>query len=141
MQLRLSDSMVREFETSGGKHMSKAVSIKNGQTTFLIETDPSVQMPPEMTIAIASTIPGIPKDMQPVVSMESLEGNFTQISELIVACSNSLFDAITKIRKPDKVTVEFGIKLAGEGGVPMLTKASGEASFQISVEWTSSSIG
>lgn len=46
-------------------------SVDKERSTFLIETDPSVQIPPEMAIAIASHIPGIPKDMQPVVGLES----------------------------------------------------------------------
>jgi hypothetical protein len=72
----------KDFEAPGEEYMSKAVLIRNGQTSFLMETDPSVEIPPEMAMAISSPILGVPKDMQPVVSLESLEGNFTQISDL-----------------------------------------------------------
>ena len=34
----------------------------------------------------------------------------------------------------DKVTLEFGIKVAGEGGVPYITKGSGECNLKITVE-------
>ena len=34
----------------------------------------------------------------------------------------------------DKVTLEFGIKVAGEGGVPYITKGSGECNLKIIVE-------
>ena len=121
--------------------MSKAVLINNGQARFLVETDESVQLPLEVAIAISEPASGIPEGMQPVVGLQSLEGSFTEIKNLIVACSQSLFDAISEIPKPEKFTVGFGIKLAGEAGVPMLSKASGEASFQVSIEWTRASLG
>lgn len=38
---------------------------------------------------------------------------------------------------PDKVTVEFGIKLTAEAGV-VVAKASTEANFKVGVEWTAS---
>ncbi|BDM83552.1 CU044_2847 family protein [Acaryochloris marina] len=34
----------------------------------------------------------------------------------------------------DKVTLEFGVKVAGEGGVPYITKGSGESNLKITVE-------
>ena len=34
----------------------------------------------------------------------------------------------------DKVTLEFGIKVAGEGGVPYVTKGSAECNLKITVE-------
>ena len=36
--------------------------------------------------------------------------------------------------KVDKVTLEFGVKVAGEGGVPYITKGSGECNLKITVE-------
>ena len=34
----------------------------------------------------------------------------------------------------DKVTLEFGVKVAGEGGVPYITKGSGECNLKSTVE-------
>ena len=34
----------------------------------------------------------------------------------------------------DKVTLEFGVKVAGEGGVPYISKGSGECNLKITVE-------
>lgn len=34
----------------------------------------------------------------------------------------------------DKVTLEFGIKVAGEGGVPYVTKGSGECNLKVTVK-------
>jgi hypothetical protein len=78
---------------------------------------------------------GVPEGMQPVVDLEKVERQFGEVKDLIVGCCNSLLDAIRDIPKPDKVTVEFGVKLAGEVGVPMVTKGSGEANFKVSIEW------
>jgi hypothetical protein len=120
--------------------MSKAIIMKGGQARFLVETDESVELPAEMSIIVSAPASGMPEGMQPVVAVEKIEREFGEINDLIVACSNSLFDAIAKIPKPEKLTVEFGIKLAGEAGLPMLTKASGEANFQVSIEWTKESV-
>jgi hypothetical protein len=78
---------------------------------------------------------GLPPGMEHVVDLTRIERQFSEISDLIVACCKGLVDAIASIPKPEKVAVEFGIKLAGEAGVPMLTKASGEANFKIAIEW------
>ena len=115
--------------------MSKAIKMKNGSRSFLIETDDSVTIPTEMQIAVGRQLDGIPDGMQPVVSLEKVEGNFADVNELIVSCSNSLFESISQLKNPRKLAIEFGIKLAGETGIPMLTKASGEANFKISIEW------
>src|SRR5262249_1255631 len=36
---------------------------------------------------------------------------------------------------PDKVTLKFGIKLSVSGGA-IIAKSSGEANFEVSIEWT-----
>jgi hypothetical protein len=38
--------------------------------------------------------------------------------------------------KPSELTLEFGIKLAGEAGVPLVTKGSVEGTFQVSAKWS-----
>lgn len=38
------------------------------------------------------------------------------------------------IANVDKVTLEFGVKVAGEGGVPYITKGSAECNLKITVE-------
>jgi hypothetical protein len=109
--------------------------MKNGSKSFLVEVDDSVTMPADMQIASGRRRDGIPEGMQPVVSLEKVEGDFADVKELIVSCSNSLFESISQLKNPRKLAIEFGIKLAGETGIPMLTKASGEANFKVSIEW------
>ena len=40
--------------------------------------------------------------------------------------------------RPDKIEVEFGLKFGGEGGLPIVTKVSGEASLQVTLTWSAS---
>lgn len=115
--------------------MSKAIKMTYGQKTFLIETDDTVKVPAELQVLPNQRLDGIPEGMQPVVDLAKVERDFLEVRELIVTCCNGLFDSISKLKNPKKVAVEFGIKLAGEAGVPMLTKASGEANFSVSIEW------
>ena len=115
--------------------MSKAIVIKAHTSSFLIETDDSVELPPHIESVIEQSPESAAGDFQDVVDLSKIVRDFVEIKQLIVTCCNNLYEAIEKIPKPEKVAIEFGIKLAGETGVPMLTKASGEANFKISVEW------
>jgi hypothetical protein len=38
--------------------------------------------------------------------------------------------------RPDELVLEFGLKLAGETGVPLVTKGSVEGTFQVTAKWT-----
>lgn len=102
--------------------MAKAIAMRSGETTFLVETD-------EM-VAVAT-----PKGLQPVVDTGPIEREFAEVQDLIVTCCNGLHQALQRIPTPEAVEVEFGVKLAGEAGVPLLTKASGEANFKVTVQW------
>jgi hypothetical protein len=115
--------------------MSKAIRMNSGASSFLIETDESVPVAADLHIVSGQEAVGVPQGMQPVADVAGIRRDFSEVKDLIVACSNSLFEAIPSLKNPEKVAVEFGIKLAGEAGVPMLTKASGEANFKVSIEW------
>jgi len=113
--------------------MSKAVMVKAGETIFFAETDESIEIPS------LESLPGVPKGMQPTAGTEKITQELTTIQNLIAACSEGVFNAIkSKTPKPERVTVDFGIKFAGEGGFPTLAKASGEANLKISIEWKTS---
>lgn len=112
--------------------MSKAIPMTAGGQAFLVEADDSVAVAPELQ---RRTLKGLPPGMEAVVDVDRVGRQFAEVQEVIVACCTGLHEAITRLPRPEKVAVEFGIKLGGEAGVPMLTKASGEANFKISVEW------
>lgn len=114
--------------------MSKAIVVRINDIPFLAETDDSIELPSEL----ASSKLGVKEtDFQEVVNIEGVERSFRDIKRLIVSCCNSLHEAIADIPHPQKAAVEFGIKLVGETGFPMITKASGEANFKINIEWNS----
>ena len=125
--------MLRSFPVKETK-MSKAVAVQIGEQTFLVETDENVNVTASQVRELdPDTL--IPPDARKVVSVDEIKRNFTDVREVIIACCNNLYSAVEKIPAPEKFAVEFGVKLAGETGVPFLTKASGEANFKVTVEW------
>jgi hypothetical protein len=54
--------------------------------------------------------------------------------EACVALYRKMSFELAKVR-PDEVTVEFGLTLGGEAGVPFVAKGTAEASFKISATW------
>ncbi len=115
--------------------MSKAVSMSAGGVSFLVETDDAVELPAGFKPARSPDREGVPSGFEPMSSAGQLERQFAEVQSLIVTCCNSLYESLERLPHPEKVSVEFGVKLGGEVGVPMLTKASGEANFKVSVEW------
>lgn len=115
--------------------MTKAIAMHAGGISFLVETDDAVEVPAEFMRSAGSTLEGVPGGMDAVASVGDLGRQFAEVQSLILMCCNSLHETLTRLPHPEKVAVEFGVKLGGEAGVPMLTKASGEANFKVSVEW------
>lgn len=114
--------------------MPKAIAVQIEGQTLLIETDETVDIPAGQLPEVVSER-RIPEGAREVVSIDDIRRNFGDVKDVIVACCNNLYGAVEKIPAPDKFAIEFGVKLAGETGVPMLTKASGEANFKVTVEW------
>ena len=117
--------------------MSKAVAVQIDGKTLLVETDDNVTVPAR---EVRESVGGkrIPEGAREVASINDLRQNFADVNDVIVAWCNNLYSAAQKIQAPERFAIEFGVKLAGEAGVPMLTKASGEASFKVTVEWKKS---
>ena len=63
---------------------------------------------------------------------------FRDVGETIADVCKSMHTevarALDKVR-PDELTLEFGVKLAGEAGIPLLTKSSVEGTFQVTATW------
>jgi len=114
--------------------MPTAIVVTTSNKSFLVETDDSVSLP-ELHPDVAERLPGLPPGMAPVVDRERLHREFAEVEEVIVTCCDRLFAALRRIPDPERIGVEFGVKLAGEAGVPMLTKASAEANFKVTVDW------
>jgi len=120
--------------------VSKAVVLRIGQSAFLAETDDSIQTPADLDLVTTDSFRADRAgDFATVVDVSKIETNFVEVKQLIISCCMSLHEAMANIPNPEKVAIEFGVKLIGETGIPMLTKASGEANFKISVEWKTGS--
>ncbi len=115
--------------------MTKAIPMQVDGVSFLVETDESVELPVGFGRVGGSQLEGVPEGMDAVASVGQLERQFSEVQNLIVTCCNSLYESLARLPHPERVAVEFGVKLGGEAGVPMLTKASGEANFKVSIEW------
>ena len=114
--------------------MSKAVAVQIEGKTLLVETDDTVEVV-TVQVSEAEGDEDVPEWARKVVSIDDIKRSYADVKDLIVACCNNLYSAVEKIPAPERFAIEFGVKLAGEKGVPLLTKASGEASFKVSVEW------
>jgi hypothetical protein len=114
---------------SWGADMSKAIPMKIGTTVFLVEIDEvPVELPDLSTVEEAT-------DYDKVVALDTGIPSLDRVRDVIVESCRSLHEVITRIPKPEKIQIEFGVKVVGEAGIPMLTKASGEATIKVIVEW------
>jgi len=114
--------------------MSKAIKMLAGQHEILVETDETVDV---SKITFTPTPPPDrrrPQGMQEVVSIEDLKISLDSVKDTIISCCHVLQQAMDAVA-PQKFAVEFGIKLSGETGIPMLTKSSLEGNFKVTVEW------
>ena len=70
---------------------------------------------------------------------EKIRANFDRLKSTLTHYTLSTIDAFKKanntdIANIDKVTLKFGIKLAGEAGIPYITKGTAESNLEITVE-------
>ncbi|MEI6430350.1 MAG: CU044_2847 family protein [Pseudanabaena sp. ELA607] len=70
---------------------------------------------------------------------EKIRANFDRLKSTLTHYTLSTIDAFKKanntdIANIDKVTLKFGIKIAGEAGIPYITKGTAESNLEITVE-------
>ena len=61
------------------------------------------------------------------------------VSSTIASVCRYVQGAFEAANRPDEVKVKFGLKIAGEAGIPYLTKGSGQAVLEIEATWRNSS--
>src|SRR3954447_24884327 len=114
------------------KVMAKVGILTDGDRRILAEVDDEIVL--RANVARAA---GLPEGFEAVGHTEELVEGLRDLKQLVINAATTLNEAVKGIPiKPAKVTVEFGVKFAGEGGVPMLTKASAEAAIKIALEWS-----
>jgi Trypsin-co-occurring domain 1 len=102
-----------------------------------------VQVNKELTVYIE--LADMPEVVQPVGpggefagAEERLAQNLDKVGSTVLAVCRSLHEkAYTAMeeRKPEEFTVKFGVTLAGEAGVPLVTKGSVECAFKVTATW------
>ncbi|MFG6104908.1 CU044_2847 family protein [Leptothoe sp. EHU-05/26/07-4] len=103
------------------------IQLEDG-TTIYIEADETVTAPPLPADHGPTRTPKGPGE-QAVRSFQAMQST---IRTYTAHTLNAFKDMATA--NVDKVTLEFGIKVAGEGGVPYVTKGSAECNLKITVE-------
>ncbi|MCP4112362.1 MAG: hypothetical protein GY749_43695 [Desulfobacteraceae bacterium] len=69
-------------------------------------------------------------------SMETAVKKVKSVEETIKAYTNHTLNAFRDIAfaNIDKVTLEFGVKVGGEAGIPYVTKGTAESNLKVTVE-------
>ena len=98
-------------------------------TIIYMEADEEIvaPTPPSSSEGITRTAKGASD--KALKNFQAMEGT---IKTYTTYALNAFKDVATA--NVDKVTLEFGVKVAGEGGIPYITKGSAESNLKITVE-------
>ncbi|MEM7064611.1 MAG: CU044_2847 family protein [Cyanobacteria bacterium P01_B01_bin.77] len=103
------------------------IQLEDG-TIIYIEAEETVTAPPVPPSEELTRTPKGPGD-QAIRNFQTMQGTIrTYTAHTLNAFKNMATANV------DKVTLEFGIKVAGEGGVPYVTQGSAECNLKITVE-------
>jgi len=118
--------------------MPQLIPIKlDDQTIIYIEATEDVDIPDITTDEEEEEEQAaVRKNAQVVKSQKQMVQNFKAIQGTIRAYTIYTLSAFKKmaIANVNKVTLEFGIELAGEAGVPYVTKGTAKSNLKITVE-------
>lgn len=106
------------------------IQLDDGRIIYVEATEDTD--PPEITVGVGQ---------QPITkgnTQSRAVQRFAAIRETISAYTTYTLDAFNEVASANvnKVTLEFGIKLAGEAGIPYVTKGTAESNLKITVECT-----
>jgi hypothetical protein len=112
--------------------------ILDDNTVIYIETTENVEAPPVKPEEPAEEEEETTTDynLNPAQLQQQLAQNFQDIQKTIRAYTLYTLNAFKKvaIANVDKVTLEFGIEVGGEAGVPYVTKGTAKSNLKITVE-------
>jgi hypothetical protein len=112
--------------------------ILEDNTVIYIETTENVEASPVKPEEPAEEEEETTTDynLNPAQLQQQLAQNFQDIQKTIRAYTLYTLNAFKKvaIANVDKVTLEFGIELGGEAGVPYVTKGTAKSNLKITVE-------
>lgn len=108
----------------------KAIKIHTGT-----EQDVYIEISEEVTPVVAQpgagTVAGGGKTVE---TIDKLRDVGTAIADVCRTLQDRIQKALGD-SKPAELTLEFGVKLAGETGIPLVTKGSVEGTFQVTATW------
>lgn len=110
--------------------MKEAIEVNQQGVKLYIETD---------TDRLITTGPAVTDGALHGAGVDAALNKLKEIGSSIALVCDSIqseLNARLERARPDEMSLEFGIKLTGEAGVPMLTKASGEAGFKVTAKWS-----
>lgn len=104
----------------------------NDGTVIYIETTEDVNAP----VTSPTVIPEEETTRTPKGMSDQAVKNFQVMQNTIRAYTSHTLDAFKQLAgaNVNKVTLEFGIKIAGEAGIPYVTKGTAESNLKITVE-------
>jgi hypothetical protein len=109
------------------------IQLEDG-TVIYIEATEDVDTP--LVIAEDSSEDGEQAPIKKGISQKQMVQSFQAIDKTIRAYTIYTLNAFKKvpIANVDKVTLEFGIELGGEAGIPYVTKGTAKSNLKITVE-------
>lgn len=63
---------------------------------------------------------------------ESLVTTVNGYSQILL---DSVQQGVNGLTNPNKVTLEFGLQMGGEAGIPWVTKGTAQANVKVTIEW------
>ena len=105
-------------------------------TIIYLETTEDVQAGPLQVSNHEAEEELISRGIDPAAYQQQVRQSFQAIEGTIRAYTNYTLNAFKQVTSAsvDKVTLEFGIKVGAEMGVPYVTKETGESNIKITVE-------
>ena len=105
-------------------------------TIIYLETTEDVQAGPLQVSNHEAEEELISRGIDPAAYQQQVRQSFQAIEGTIRAYTNYTLNAFKQVTSAsvDKVTLEFGIKVGAEMGVPYVTKGTGESNIKITVE-------
>jgi Trypsin-co-occurring domain 1 len=111
------------------------ITLDNG-TLIYLETTEDVQAVPLKVSECEAEEELISRGIDPATYQQQARQSFQAIEGTIRAYTDYTLNAFKQVTSAsvDKVTLEFGIKVGGEVGIPYVTKGTGESNIKITVE-------
>lgn len=89
-------------------------------------------------IEVTAVEPGLAAQLE---AFRSVRDNVTDLAAVGHGIAETCGQIIGSVRgqlahlAPDDLELTFGVKIAGEAGIPLITKASGEATIEVKATW------